>query len=176
MWIFDLLQILVVSLTKLVECLIFLIDWNTFTKNTLLIKSWRFGSEIVDKQLQNDRNTDISHLVVLQLIHLLCYQCFYRQLKLCLFFSLLLTHVLSLEIYPVVDKRLSFFEGFWKLWTYLLGYECYEIFCWDFQILEQFWARVYCLVSVFEEAIERAKSDIIKGFNVKVGFDQDKLL
>lgn len=109
------LQILVVPPTQLPQCLVLLIDRNTLPEKSLLIESFRLGPEVMDQQLQDDRDADVSYFVVLKRVDLLCDESVDRQLKLAFLFSLLFVHILTDYVYPVVYEGGSSFEQFGEL-------------------------------------------------------------
>lgn len=80
------------------------------------------------QQLDDDGDPDVPHLVILQLVHLLCYQGIYGCLKFGFFLALLLGHVLSLEVDAIAYERWPLLEGLGEFSTDFLGDKGYEIF------------------------------------------------
>ena len=128
------------------------------------------------QQLDDDGDPDVAHLVVLQLVDLLCDQGVYGGLKLGLFLALLLGHVLALEVDAVADEGGPLLEGLGEFSADFLGDEGDEIFDRDPQFLNQLGAGVDGGVAVLEEAVEGAEPDVVEGLDVEVGLDQDELL
>lgn len=89
MRIFDLFQVLVVPFPELTEGFVLLINGDTFSKDSLLIQPLRLGPEVMDKQLNDDGDPDVSNLIVLQLVDLLRDQSLEGKIKFCLLFPLL---------------------------------------------------------------------------------------
>ena len=65
MWIFDLFKVFEIPFAEFIEGLVFLIDWYTFPEDSFLIETLGLGSEVVDKELDDDWDADLTNLVVL---------------------------------------------------------------------------------------------------------------
>lgn len=82
-------QILIVPFPEFTEGFILLINRDTFSEDSLLVQPLRFGPEVMDQQLNDDRDPDVSNLIVLQLVDLLRDQGLEGKIKFCLLLPLL---------------------------------------------------------------------------------------
>lgn len=128
------------------------------------------------QELEDDGDTNVPHLVVLQLVHFLCYQGVYGRLKLGLFLALLLGHVLPLEVDTVADEGGPLLEGLGEFSADFLGDEGDEIFDGYPEFLDQLGAGVDGGVAVLEEAVEGAQPYVVESLDVEVGLDENELL